>query len=149
MVRVKSPQDLGAGVVFILIGIAGVLFGSDLPMGTTARMGPGYFPALLSGLIILIGLITGARGLAVDGPPIEPIYYRPLAFILGAIVVSGYLLNGVGLALTAIVVTVLAALARRDANIGESLLLGAGIGLFAIGVFVYALNQPLPAWWGR
>ena len=149
MVRVKSPQDFGAGAVFVVIGIAGIVFGGDLPMGTTSRMGPGYFPTLLSVLIILIGTIVGARGLTVDGPAIERIHLRPLLFILTAIVVSGYLLNWVGLAFTSIAITLLAGFARRDAELRETLLLGAGIGLFAIAVFVYALNQPLPAWWGR
>jgi hypothetical protein len=34
-------------------------------------------------------------------------------------------------------------------NLVESLVLGAGLALFTIAVFVYGLNQPLPAWWGR
>ena len=56
MLRVKSPQDIGAGLVFVLIGLAGLYFGSELAFGTSARMGPGYFPTLLSVLIIAIGL---------------------------------------------------------------------------------------------
>jgi hypothetical protein len=149
MVRVKSPQDFGAGAVFIAIGLAGIVLGSDLPMGTAGRMGAGYFPTLLSSLIILIGLITGARGLSIEGPPIDRFHLRPLFFILGVIAISGYLLNWTGLLITTVIVTLLAALARPNANLGEAVLLGFGIGLFAIGVFVYALNQPLPAWWGR
>jgi hypothetical protein len=47
--RVRSPQDLGAGLVFVLIGVAGVYFGTDLTFGTAARMGPGFFSILLSG----------------------------------------------------------------------------------------------------
>ena len=61
MVRVRSPQDLGAGVVFVVIGVAGYYFGRDLAFGSAARMGPGYFPMLLSVLIIAIGLIVGFR----------------------------------------------------------------------------------------
>ena len=34
-------------------------------------------------------------------------------------------------------------------NLKETLLLAVGLALFAVGVFVYALKQPLPAWWGR
>jgi hypothetical protein len=34
-------------------------------------------------------------------------------------------------------------------NVLEALVLGVGLALFTIGVFVYALSQPLPAWWGR
>ena len=74
MLRVKSAQDLGAGLVFMLIGLAGFCFGTDLAFGTAARMGPGYFPVLLSGLIIAIGLVLGLRGVTVEGPPIEPVF---------------------------------------------------------------------------
>ena len=36
MLRVKSPQDLGAALVFILIGVAGIYFGQGLRFGTAA-----------------------------------------------------------------------------------------------------------------
>ena len=101
MVRVKSPQDLGAGVVFLLIGIAGIYFGSDLAFGTAARMGPGYFPILLSGLIIVVGLVVGFKGLTIEGPPIEPVQLRPISFIIAAILIFGFLIERIGLALTA------------------------------------------------
>jgi len=149
MLRVRSPQDLGAGIVLIVIGAAGVIFGQDLRIGTAARMGPGYFPLILSMLIALLGLIIGGRSFTLDGPPVEKFYIRPLFFILLAIVVSGYLMSLVGLALTAIIVTLLAAYARPEVDLRETLLLGAGLALFTVLVFVYALGQPLPAWWGR
>ena len=112
-------------------------------------MGPGYFPTLLSCLIIAIGLVLGVKSLATDGPPIEPVQFRPLFAILVAILAFGLLIDRIGLALTAAVLTVGAAYARRDVNLKETLLLAVGLALFAVGVFVYALTQPLPAWWGR
>ena len=149
MFRVRSPQDLGAGAVFLLIGAAGAYFGNDLAFGTAARMGPGYFPVLLSWLIIGIGVIVAARGLTIEGLAVEPVQLRPLLFVVAAILMFGFLLDTIGLALTAIVLTLVAAYARRDASLGEALLLGTGLALFAVLVFVYALSQPLPAWWGR
>jgi hypothetical protein len=149
MVQVKSPQDLGAGIVLLLIGIAGIYFGSDLSVGTASRMGPGYFPILLSWLIIAIGLIVGLRGVTVEGPPIEPVQLRPILFIIAAILVFGFLIEWVGLALTALALTVFAAYARREVKLGETVLLGAGLGIFTVVVFVYVLGQALPAWWGR
>jgi putative tricarboxylic transport membrane protein len=149
MFRVRSPQDLGAGVVFILIGAAGIVFGQDLALGSAARMGPGYFPMLLSGLIIAIGLVLAVRSLASDGPPIPPIHFRPLLAIILAVLAFGALIDRIGLALTAAVLTIGAAYARRDVNLIETLLLAVGLALFTVGIFVYALTQPLPAWWGR
>jgi hypothetical protein len=149
MLRVKSPQDLGAGLVFLMIGGAGLYFGSDLTFGTSARMGPGYFPTLLSILIIAIGLAVGARGVTIAGPAIEPVALRPLVCIIAAILIFGSLIDHVGLALATLALTALAACARRDVQPGETALLGIGLSLFAVLVFVYLLGQPLPAWWGR
>jgi Tripartite tricarboxylate transporter TctB family len=149
MLRVKSPQDLGAGLAFLLIGAAGIYFGKDLAFGTASRMGPGYFPVLLSGLIIVLGLIVGAKGLMVEGPPIEPVQLRPILFITAAILIFGYLIESVGLALTAILLTLFAAYARPEVKLSETIVLGVGLALFTVVVFVYLLGQALPAWWGR
>ena len=149
MVRVKSPQDLGAGAVFVLIGLAGLYFGRELAFGTAARMGPGYFPILLSVLILAIGIIVAIRGLTTEGPPIEPVQLRPIAMIVAAILIFGVLIDVVGLVLTALLLTVFAAYARREVKLTETILLGAGLAAFTVAVFVYLLGQPLPAWWGR
>jgi hypothetical protein len=149
MVRVKSPQDLGAGVVFMAIGLAGLYFGSELAFGTSGRMGPGYFPVLLSALIIVVGLVVGFKGLTIEGPPIEPVQLRPISFIIAAILIFGLLIESIGLALTAILLTIFAAYARPEVKLGETILLGVGLATFTVVVFVYVLGQALPAWWGR
>ena len=149
MLRVKSPQDIGAGAVFMLIGIAGLYFGSELAFGTAARMGPGFFPTLLSMLIITVGVLVAFRGMTIQGPPIETIQLRPICFVIAAILVFGVMIEAIGLALTAILLTILAAYARPEVKLGETMLLGIGLALFTVVVFVYVLGQALPAWWGR
>jgi hypothetical protein len=133
----------------VLIGLAGLYFGRELAFGTAARMGPGYFPILLSVLILAIGIIVAIRGLTTEGPPIEPVQLRPIAMIIAAILIFGVLIDVVGLALTALLLTVFAAYARREVKLTETILLGAGLAVFTVAVFVYLLGQPLPAWWGR
>jgi hypothetical protein len=149
MFRIKSPQDMGAAVVFMAIGLAGVYFGSDLAFGTTARMGPGYFPVILSWVVFGIGAVVGFKGLTIEGPAIEPVQLRPILVIVSAILIFGYLIERVGLAITAALLTVLAGYARRDARPLETLLLAAALALFCVGLFVYGLSQPFPTWWGR
>src|SRR5262245_4743300 len=149
MFRIKSPQDVGAAVVFMAIGLVGIYFGSDLSFGTAARMGPGYFPVILSWIIFAIGVVVGFKGLTIEGPPIEPLQLRPILVIVSAILAFGYLVEKVGLAITAALLTVLAGYARRGVNLWETLLLAAGLALFCVGLFIYGLQQPFPAWWGR
>ena len=149
MFRVKSPQDFGSAIVFLLIGLAGLYFGKDLTYGTAGRMGPGYFPYLLSWVIIGIGVFVGLMSLSIEGPPIEPPQFRPAFFVLLSVIVFGYLMSYVGLAITGVVMTLIAAYARRQVNLFESLLLGIGLSIGCVLIFVYALGQPLPAWWGE
>jgi uncharacterized membrane protein YidH (DUF202 family) len=149
MFRIKSPQDVGAAAVLVGVGLAGIYFGRDLALGSAARMGPGYFPVILSWIIVGIGLVVGFKGLTIEGPRIEPIQLRPILVIVAAILAFGFLIDRIGLALTAALLTVLAAFARRDVNLWETLLLAATLALFSVALFVYGLSQPFPAWWGR
>jgi ABC-type spermidine/putrescine transport system permease subunit II len=149
MLRIKSPQDLGAAVIFVAVGLAGAYFGKDLSFGTAGRMGPGYFPLILSWIIVGVGLVLGFTALTVEGPPIEPVQLRPITVIIAAILVFGLLISSAGLAIAAVLLTVLAAYARSDVNLTEAVLLGVGLAVFTVVVFVYGLSQPLPVWWGR
>ena len=148
MLRVRSPQDFGSAILIILIGAAGVYFGSELTMGTAGRMGPGYFPRLLSWIIIAIGLFIGFKSLMFDGPPIQPPKFRPMIFVLTSILFFGYSMKYIGLAITAVILVFIAAHARRNVNLLETAIFAVGLSLGTILVFVYALGQPLPAWWG-
>ncbi len=149
MLRVKSPQDLGAAIVFIVIGLAGLLLGKDLTYGTTSQMGPGFFTTWLSFLVIIIGVGVGVKALATEGPPIERLQVRPILLIVIAIVVFGFLINTVGLALSAGLMTIFAAYARRSVKVTETVLLAVGLALFSVVLFVYTLGQAVPPWWGR
>ena len=134
-------------MVFLLIGLAGLYLGRSLEIGRAAQMGPGYFPALLSGLIIITGLIIAGRAFVIEGLKIEPIRLRPLSVIVVAIALFGLLIDRAGLAISAAVVTILAAYARKHVNLAETLLLSCGLTIFVVGVFIYGLSQPLRTWW--
>jgi hypothetical protein len=134
MLRVKSPQDFGASVVFIVIGVIGVWFGGELNYGSAARMGPGFFPVILSWLVIAVGLVIGLRALALDGP---------------AIVLFALLIETIGLALTSAVTILVASLARADTRWRDTLILAFVLSIALVLLFVYALGQAMPPWWGR
>ena len=59
--RIKSPQDVGAAIILIAIGLAGLWFGRDYDIGSVSRMGPGYMPALLSIGLLVFGAVIGLR----------------------------------------------------------------------------------------
>ena len=47
----EKPRDVVGGLVVVGIGVLFLLFGRELPVGSSFRMGPGYFPAILSWLM--------------------------------------------------------------------------------------------------
>ena len=149
MLRVKSPQDLGSGIIFGIIGIVGLYFGKDLTYGTAARMGPGYFPMWLSSLILGMGVILCCRSLVIKGPRIETMQIRPIFFVLAGILVFAYLIEHIGLAISLFLMTMIAVQSRSDTKKLEVVMLAVGLSIGAVIVFVYVLGQAMPAWWGR
>jgi hypothetical protein len=147
--QIKSPQDFGAAIVFMAIGLGGVYFGADLRFGTAANMGPGYFPIILSWIIFAIGVIVGAKALSIEGPPMESLQLRPIVVIISAILLFGSLIDKLGLAITAALLTILAAFARRwRESLVETILPAAGLSLFCVACSFTRCRSRF-AWWGR
>lgn len=150
MIKIKSPRDLGAGLLFILIGLGGFYFGRKLNVGVASRMGPGYFPMLLSGLICFFGVIVGARAFILQGPSIDKPQFRPLFFIIAGMLAFGWLIERTGLAISVAMLIIISTFARREKpNYIEMLILAVGMGVFSVFAFIYGLGQTMPAWWGK
>jgi hypothetical protein len=146
MLRVKKPEDLGAGILFVLFGLAGLWFGKDYTVGTAARMGPGYFPMLLSWLLIGFGGFIAARAFVIEGPKIEPFRWRSILLVFAAIASYALTIQRFGLAVAAFLVVAIAAPAARQTRWPAIVLLGVFMAAFCVGVFIFGLNQPLPLW---
>jgi hypothetical protein len=111
-------------------------------------MGPGFMPALLGGLLMVLGLLIAAGSLVIRGPRIEPVYWRPVVCIVGSLLVFALLIEKAGLALTAALVVLVAGSGYRQ-RIGWAWLvvLALGMAALAVGIFIHGLKQPIPAWW--
>ena len=57
MYNILSMKDILLGALFILIGLVFFYKSTFYRVGMHYKIGPGYFPLLVSGLLILIGLI--------------------------------------------------------------------------------------------
>ena len=59
----SNNKDIWSGLMLIAIGAAAILVARNYPFGTALRMGPGFFPVVLGGLLIVFGLTILAIGL--------------------------------------------------------------------------------------
>ncbi len=50
-----NNRDFLSGLHFLLLGGGGWWMARDYPFGSALRMGPGYFPTVLGGMMIAFG----------------------------------------------------------------------------------------------
>jgi hypothetical protein len=145
-VKIKSPSDFWCGLIFLAIGVAFMLLAREYRMGTAARIGPGYFPTLLGGVLAALGLSITLPSFLVAGEPLPRVSWRPLLMILISILVFGLLLEPAGLAVAVAAMVVVSGIADRELRLRESLALALFLVAFSIGIFVTLLGLPLNLW---
>jgi len=139
-----NNKDFLAGLVFLAAGVFTIFFARNYPMGIAARMGPGYFPMVLGGILCLFGLYIMIRGIRSSAPVQGEWGWRPLGLITLSIVVFGFTMEKLGLVPALMLLFFIAALAGREFHFGEVLLLAVLMSVFAAAVFVYGLQLPYP-----
>src|SRR5712671_3601786 len=146
MMRIRSPKDFWAGLIFIAIGGGFVLLALQYRLGDMHRMGPAMFPTLVGALLAVLGAIIALRSFAFEGEPVPRFYLRPIGVSLLAIVLFGVALQWLGLIAAVAVLVLVGAYAARDVRPLENLALAAVMIAFSVGVFVWLLGLPLPLW---
>jgi hypothetical protein len=113
-------------------------------MGSAVRMGPGYFPAVLGGLLAALGLIVLLKALVLDGPKVAAFHFRPLILVSVSVVAYGYLMKPGGLAVATAAAVVIGALAGHEFKWREVIVVSLVLVLFSWLVFVKGLTLPFP-----
>lgn len=141
--KALTSQDALSGLLFMVLAAAFAYFAQGLSLGTALRMGAGYFPLVLSGLLGLIGLAIFVRGLLGDGGEMTPFAWRGFILVTASVVVFGVGLNGLGLGPTVAIAAVLATLASGQVGLRNAVILSAGLVVFTWAVFILGLGLPI------
>ncbi|MDR3322889.1 MAG: tripartite tricarboxylate transporter TctB family protein [Zoogloeaceae bacterium] len=158
----RQPDCL-AGSLFFLTGLATLAGSWRYPVGTAMRMGAGYFPQLLGGLLAVLGVAVLLRAWLVwRRCPHDDLhsFLRPMsrwvfshmtrralrsAALVGAGVLAfAGLLGSLGLAGATLLLVTVSGAAHHEARLKELLPLGLALAAFGAGVFVWGLGLPLP-----
>ena len=149
---IRSPRDFWAGAIYLALAIATIWIGQGYQLGTSARMGPGYFPTALGAILAVFGAASVVRSFIRPGEAISAIAWRPLALVLGSTVLFGLLLPRAGVHIALPCLIVVGALASRNTRLDlTSIAALVGLIAFCVIVFVKALGVPMPligAWFG-
>jgi hypothetical protein len=137
-----NKADFTAGILFVLFGLGFGTAALGLDMGTTLRMGPGYFPMVLAVLLTGLGLAIVFTSFRSTGEDTSAYAWRGMMFILGAPVFFGLTVRGLGFVPSIFVTTLIAALAGLKLKPLHAVVLALAVTLFCTLVFSVALGLP-------
>jgi Tripartite tricarboxylate transporter TctB family len=135
-------RDFLAGLLFICIGAGSLFMALSYPFGDLQRMGPGFFPRVLGGILIVFGVVTLVRGLKSGEPVLGGWAWFPLAMLTAALVSFGWLMEHVGMLPALVVMFFVSAYAGREFRFLEVMILTVIMCVAATAIFVWGLKLP-------
>lgn len=142
--EILTRKDVWAGLMLIGIGAAAMLIARSYPFGTALRMGPGYFPMMIGGLLIVFGLIILGSGLRESETISGSWSLRALVIVPLSLVLFGLLMAHAGFVPALLVLIIGSATATTEFRPIEVLLFAIALTALSVAVFVYALGLPYP-----
>jgi hypothetical protein len=156
--KIGHPKNFWGGVIFALIGVMFAVIARGLKlgdttllagytMGTPARMGPGFFPFWLGVILFVLGIVIAVIGVRTQGgagSAFPRFHWRPILFVLGAVVMFGVILKAVGMLLAGFLLVFVASIGSREFNPRKIAILGVSLVVFCALVFVVGLKLPIP-----
>jgi hypothetical protein len=150
MAAVRNRRAFSAGLLFVIVAALFLVLSRGLERGTIARMGPGFFPWMLSLALGLVGLavMIGAMrpGAAVAALPRWD--WRALGWIVGATCLFALLLEPLGLVAALAVLAMTAARASLDFTWKGGLGTAAVLIALSVVLFDWLIDLRLPLWPG-
>jgi len=142
--ELANNKDVWSGLMLIGIGTAAILVARNYAFGTALRMGPGFFPVVLGGLLIVFGLTILAVGLRRGESMAGSWSLRALIILPLALVLFGLLMEYAGFVPAMLVLIFASATASTEFRFVEVLLFSLGLTALSVAVFVWALGLPYP-----
>ncbi len=139
---IRNNKDFWAGLVFAGTGALAMFIARTYPFGTTLRMGPGYFPRVLGGILVCFGIYVMVRGLRkmeeIKGNwSIRALIVLPLSMVL-----FGVVMELAGFIPALVVLIFVSAASGREFKFTEVLLLTVFLTLLSVAMFIWGLGLP-------
>lgn len=143
----RNIQDMLGGVIAILIGAPFFIKSFDYGIGTSNGMLPGYFPAMASGMLILLGVAVTIKSFFSVGR-IEDVAWRPLLAIVLSMVAFMLFVKWFGLLPGTAAAVVVSTVATNEARLIPTLILAAVVTALIWIIFGLMLGLPIPMYRG-
>ncbi|HYF57391.1 MAG TPA: tripartite tricarboxylate transporter TctB family protein [Burkholderiaceae bacterium] len=144
--RIRNHRDFWAGVLFICTGLLFVVLSRQYTLGSAAKMGPGYFPTILGGLMAALGLMVLLPSLARSTPELRVARFdlKAIGLVLLAVAVYAWTLPKLGFIVSLFLLIFIASLASHEFRLKTTLVSSVVLLIFSYLVFVKGLELQFP-----
>jgi hypothetical protein len=143
-IALRNNKDFWAGIMLIVLGAASIFIARDYPFGSTMRMGPGYFPSMLGGILVLFGIYVMIVGLRKGEKIAVHCSLRAVIVLSLSLIAFGVLMSHAGFIPAMAVLIFGSASAGREFKFVEVLLLTVILTGLSVAIFIWGLALPYP-----
>ncbi len=145
--KIKNKEEFWSGMLFLGIGIFALVISRDYFIGSSARMGPGYFPTLVGILLSILGGIIALRSFGVEGKEIRAVSWRAIVMLTLAFLIFGWAMEKIGFVLAMFAMIACSMMAGKKLRLLELLIMSLVLITGSIALFIYGLKLPFPLFW--
>ncbi len=142
--ELQNNRDFWAGMMLIGLGAAAMFIARDYRFGSALRMGPGFFPTMLGGILIVFGLCIMATGLRSKEKFQGRLSLRALIMLPLSLILFGFLMERAGFIPALVVLVFVAAASEKGFKVLEVLLIALILTVASTAVFIWGLGLPYP-----
>jgi hypothetical protein len=140
----RNNPDFLSGLMFTGVGSLGWWMARDYPFGSALRMGPGYFPTVLSVLMIMSGVYFMIKGIRSDEQMQGNWSIRALIILPISMAIFGYLMDEAGFIPASVALVFISAAASKEFKWIEVTIFSVGLTAVCAAGFIYGLGMPWP-----
>lgn len=143
-IELRKNKDFWAGLLLIAIGVAALFIARGYRFGSALRMGPGFFPTILSVTLIVFGICISVVGLRSGEKIQSSVSLRALVLLPLSLVLFGILMELAGFIPALVALVFVSAASGREFKIIEVLLLTMFLTTASAALFIWGLGLPYP-----
>jgi len=141
---IRAPQNFLSGLALIALAAFAVWAVRNLSQGTLTSIGPAMLPRWVAVGVGLCGAILVVASFFEEGEPLERWSVRGPLFVCLGMLAFAIGIGSFGFLVAAPVAMVICGFGSNEVRWKELLIFALALTAFCIGLFRYALNQPIP-----
>lgn len=144
--QLRNHHDLWSGVMFAGFGVLFIILSQQYQMGTSAKMGPGYFPTMLGILCTIMGVLIGIHAFSKSAhhARVAKVGWRELIVVLFSVGLFAALLPQLGIIVALITLVLVASTASHEYSFRDSCIAAVVLLVMSYFVFVKGLELQFP-----